>query len=130
MIVIAILYLNQIFLQVLDVASFVVRDLLPGMILFSLRERRQDRVGFASGFNDLALPEILFGVVERFEQHVLDLLVGEAVSGLNVDFSLLSAALLARRDAQYPVSVDQKLHFNTRHAGGHRRNALQIESRQ
>src|SRR6202023_3852284 len=70
-VVIAILYRNQIFLQRLDVASFVVRDLLPGMILFAFRERRQDRVGFAARFDDLPLPEIFFGVVVGFEQHVL-----------------------------------------------------------
>ncbi len=129
-IVIAILHCNESFLQRLDVAAFLARELLPGSIALFFGEHSQDRVCFAPRFNDLPLPEILFGVVERFEQHVLDLLVGEGVSGLNVDFSLLSAALLARRDAQNTIRVDQKLYFNARHAGGHRRNALQIESRQ
>src|SRR6266404_7118266 len=108
MIVIALLDCNQVFLQRLDLATFLARELLPGWIALFFGEHRQDRVGFASGFNDLPLPEILFGIVERFEQHVLDLFVGEAVTGLDIDFSLLSAALLTRRDAQNAVGVDQK----------------------
>ena len=56
--------------------------------------------------------------------------VGEAVSRLDVDFSLFAAALLARRNAQDAVGVDQEFHFDARHAGDHRRNALEIEARQ
>src|ERR1019366_9130743 len=90
---IAIRHRGKSFLQRLDVAAFLAREFLPCWTLFSLRERRQDRVCFASRLNDLPLPEILFREVERLEQHVLDLFVGESVAGLDVDFSLLSAAL-------------------------------------
>src|SRR5258708_26187301 len=106
----------------------MVRNLPPGFVLLLFRERRQDRVCFASRFNHLPLPEIFFRVVVRLEQHVLDLLVGESVTRLNIDFSLLSAALLARRDAQNAVGVDQKLYFNARHTGGPWWNTPPLES--
>ncbi len=35
-----------------------------------------------------------------------------------------------RRDAQDAVRVDLKLHLDARHAGGHRRNAAQLEARE
>src|SRR5580704_19750601 len=100
------------------------------MIVLSLHKRRQDRLRFASRFNDLTLAEIFLGVVIRLEQHVLDLFVGEAVSRLDVDFSLLPTALLSRRHAQDAIGINQKLYFNSRQAGGHRWNTLQIKSRQ
>ena len=96
MIIVVILYLNQSFLQRFDTAAFVVRELLPGVIFLRLHERRKDRVRFASRFNDLALPEIFFRVVVRLEQHAFDLLVGQAVAGLNLDLGFFPTALFAR----------------------------------
>src|ERR1700730_14024988 len=105
-IAIAILYGNQGFLQRLDLAAFLARELSPGWVVLFFREHREDRVSFASRLDNLPLPEIFFSVVVRFEQHVLDLFVGESISGLDVDFSLLPAALFARRDAQNAVGID------------------------
>src|ERR1039458_8665696 len=99
-IVVAILYLNHSFFQRLDITALLVRDLQPGMISLSLRESYQNRIGFAPCFNDLPLAEIFFREVERLEQHVLDLFVGEAIAGLDVDFSLLPTALLDRKSTR------------------------------
>src|SRR5271169_6184296 len=81
-IAIAVLYRDKSLLQRVDFAAFLVREFLPGSILLPFRERGEDGLGFASRFDYLPLAEIFFRVVERLEQHVLDLFVGEAVSGL------------------------------------------------
>ena len=101
---------------------------MPGCVC--LVERGEDGLGLVAGLDELALGEVLLGVVERFENHALDLLVGEAVAGLYFDLGFLAAALLARRDVQDAVGVDQELYFDARQAGRHRRNPFQVEARQ
>src|ERR1019366_7304387 len=78
-----------------SMAPRIDRNLLPCRTLLSFRERGQDRACFAARFDDLPLPEILFGEVERFEQHIFHLFVGETVRGLDVDFRFFSASLIA-----------------------------------
>ena len=52
--------------------------------------RGQDRVGFHARFANLTLAEILFRLLERFEDHRLHLLVGQAVGRLHVHALLLA----------------------------------------
>ncbi len=99
-------------------------------LFFAFFERGQDRCGFVAGFDDLAAAEIFFGVVEGVEDHAFDLLVGQAVAGLHLNFGFLAAALLARGDVQDAVGVDEELYFDARNSGRHRRNAFEIEARQ
>ncbi len=84
--------------------------------------------GFVARFDQLALAEIFFGVVEGIENHAFDLLVGQAVAGLDLNLSLLAAALFAGGDVEDAVGIDQEFHFDARDAGGHRGNAFQIEA--
>jgi hypothetical protein len=72
--------------------------------------------------------KVLFSVVERFKNHVLDLLVGQAVTRLHADFGSLAATLLACAHVQYPVGINEELNFNARQSSGHRRYAFQIEA--
>src|ERR1700687_5673940 len=65
-IAIAILYGNQGFLQRLNLAAFLARELSPGWVVLFFREHRQDRVSFASRLDNLPLPEIFLGIVVRF----------------------------------------------------------------
>ena len=74
--------------------------------------------------------EIGLGVLERVEQHPLDLVVGQAVGRLHLDRLLDVGPQLARRDAEDAVGVDLKLHLDARQAGRHRRNAAQLEARE
>ena len=67
----------------------------------------------------LALPEIFCRKVVGFQPHALDLLVGQAVSGLDFNLRLFTAALLPCRYLQDSVGVDEKLHFNTRQPRRH-----------
>ena len=92
--------------------------------------RENDGFGLVARLDEQARREVGFGVLERVEQHPLDLLVGQAVGRLDLDRLLDVGAQLARGDAQDAVRVDLKLHLHARHAGRHRRNAAQLEARQ
>ena len=74
--------------------------------------------------------DILLGIVEGVENHGLDLLVGEAVGRFDLDLGFLAAALLAGGDVQDAVGVDEELDLDARQAGGHGRNAFEVEAGQ
>ena len=130
LIIFALLYDIQRFLQLRDAALLLGFELRPRRTATALPERRNDRFRLVARFDDLALAEIFLGIVERLEQHALDLLIGEPVAGLHFDFGFLPAALFPRRDMQNAVRVDQEPHLDARHARSHRWHALQIETRQ
>src|ERR1700746_164239 len=98
LIIFALLYVIQRFLQLRDAAPFLWFELLPRWTATALPERRNDRFRLVARFDDLALAEIFLGIVERLEQHALDLLIGEPVAGLHFDFGFLPAGLLPLTD--------------------------------
>ena len=67
-------------------------------------------------------------MVEGVEDHGFDLLVGEAVGGLDFDLGLLAAALFARADVEDAVGVDEEFDFDAGQAGDHGRNAFEVEA--
>ena len=92
--------------------------------------RLDDRLGFVARVDQQARGEVGLGVLERVEQHPLDLVVGQPVRRLHLDRLLDVGAQLARGDAEDAVGVDLELHLDARQAGRHRRNAAQLEARQ
>src|ERR1700692_5060125 len=102
----------------------------PSRALLSFIERGENGRSLVACFNDLALPEIFLRAVERIQDHALDLFVGKAVAGLNLNFRFLAAPLLARRNVQNAVSVDEKFDLDARHSRSHRRNTLQVKTRE
>ena len=89
----------------------------------------EDGLGFVFCFDDLALLDVFFGVIERGEDHVFDLLVGEAVGGFDFDLGGFAAALLAGGDVEDAVGVDEEFDFDAREAGDHWRYSLQVKTR-
>ena len=71
----------------------------------------QDRVGVDARLAQLALADVVLGVVDRLLEHALDLLVGETVRRLHLDRALAPGAQVGRRDAQDAVRVDQERHL-------------------
>ena len=61
----------------------------------TLLDFRENRLGFVARFDEEALGEVFFGVIEGVKDHGLDLFVGESVGGLDFDFGSQAAALLA-----------------------------------
>ncbi len=102
-----------------DLLLFVGGELSPGRTLLAFFEGGEDGLRFVARFDELALAKIFFRIVERIENHALDLLVGQAVAGLDLNFGFFAAALLARGNVQDAVGVDQEFHFDARNAGGH-----------
>jgi hypothetical protein len=91
--------------------------------------RQQDVVGLNSRFDDLAFVKVFLCMIERSNNHVFNLSVGQAVGWLHFDLCFLAAALLARADVQYAIGVDQEFHFNARQSCRHGWNAFQIKAR-
>ena len=79
------------------------------------------RLGLVARLDQQARREVGLGVLERIEQHALDLLVGQAVRRLHFDRLLDVGAQLVRGDAQDAVGVDLELHL--RRAAGRRASA-------
>ena len=69
-------------------------------------------------------------MIDGVDEHLLDGVVIEAVRGLHLDRLFDAGAILAGMDGQQAVGIDAERHLQTRHAGGHRRDALQREARQ
>ena len=69
-------------------------------------------------------------MLERLEEHPLNLLVCQSIRWLDLDRLLDIGAQLACRHTQDAVGVDLKLNLHAGHAGGHRRNAAELETRQ
>ena len=113
-----------------DLLFFVGGERAPGRALLAFFERGENRRGFGARFDQLAVAEIFFRVVERVEDHAFDLLVGQAVAGLDLNLGFFAAALLARGNVENAVGVDQEFYFDARNAGGHGRNAFEIEAGQ
>ena len=83
--------------QLVDVVTLLRLDnCSPGGVLASLFQRGQDGLRLVARLDHLPLAEIFLGMVERLEDHGLDLLVGQAIAGLHLDLGFLAAALLAR----------------------------------
>src|SRR5581483_4365977 len=95
LIIIGIVHLAQRLLQLGDPVALVARELRPGRALPRLLQSRQNGLRLVSRFDQLPPAEIFLGVIERFQDHVLDLLVSQAVAGLHLDLRFLAAALLA-----------------------------------
>ena len=89
-----------------------------------------DRLGFVARLDEQPRREVGLRVLERVEQHALDLLVGQAVGRLHLDRLLDVGAQLVRGDAQDAVGVDLELHLHARQAGRHRRDAAELEARE
>jgi hypothetical protein len=76
-------------------------------------------------------PHVGLGGGKALLQHAGDLLVGQAVAGLDVDARLHAAALLAARtDAQQAVGIDGEGDADAGRTGRHGRDAAQLEARQ
>src|ERR1700685_176643 len=103
--------------------SFIAGKLAQRWTLLAFFECSQNRFSFVARFDYLALAKVFFGIVERIENHSLDLIVGQSVAGLHFDLGFLAAALFARRDVQNAVGVDQELDLNARHSRSHGRNS-------
>ena len=102
--------------------------MLPRRVLRRALDGGKNRVRFVARFDEQALGEIFFGMIEGVENHALDLLVGQSIGRLHFDLRRFTAALLTCGDLQNAVGIDQELHFDARQAGAHRRNAFQIEA--
>ena len=103
-------------------------ELLPGCVGAAFFDGGEDGLGFVFGFDDLALLDVFFGVVEGGEDHVFDLLVGEAVGGFDFDLGCFAAALLAGGDVEDAVGVDEEFDFDAGQAGDHGRDAFEVEA--
>ena len=112
----------------LDVFDFIGGELLPALVLLALGDSFEDGGGFVLGLDDLAFVQVVFGVVEAVEDHGFDLVVGEAVAGLDVDCRGLTAALFACRDLEDAVGIDEELDLDAGHAGGHGRDVFEVEA--
>ena len=102
-------------------------QLVPRRILRSPRHRRENRIRLVARFDEKASRKILLGMVERIENHVFDLLIGEPIRRLHLNLRGLSTALLARGDVQNAVGVDEETHLDARQPRRHGRNAFQVE---
>ena len=69
-------------------------------------------------------------MLERVDEHLLDLVVCESVGRFHFDRLLDVGPQFGRRDAENAVGVDLKLHLDARHARGHGRDAPQPKTRQ
>src|SRR5438270_11323786 len=98
-----------------------VSEMFPCRRLLSFFQSGHDVLSLIASFNDLALAEIFFGVVEGIENHGFDLLVGQSVSRFDLYLGFASAALFARGDVEYSICVDEEADFDTRKSCGHGR---------
>src|SRR6267378_3204174 len=120
----------QLFFVLRNYRDFLRAQHLPCGVAAAFFEGQYHVFSLVAGLDDLALAKVLFGVVERIENHLLNLIVREPVGGLHFDFGFLAAALLFGADMQNSVGVDQELYLDARQARRHGRNALQIEAGQ
>src|SRR5712692_5062984 len=93
------------------------------------RGRGQDGFGFRARLDDLALSEILLGILDGFFEHALDFRIVDAVARLNFNRVLLAVAEICRGNLQDAIGVDQKFYFNARQSGGSWRHS-QHETRE
>jgi len=91
---------------------------------------QRQALGLDTGFGQRAAVHVAFGLGEAFAQHVRHLVVAQAVARLDDDGGFDTAALLAGADGQQAVGVHLEGHADARRAGGHRRNAPQLETRE
>ena len=101
---------------------------MPCRTFAALFHGKQNIVSFNSCFDDLPFAEVFLCVIERSKDHVLHLLIGEAVGWLHLDLRLFAAALLTRAHVQNAIGIDEEPHLNARHARRHRGNAFEIEA--
>ena len=106
----------------------LARQLLPRWASRRALDRRKNRLRFVAGLDQKALGKVLFGVVERIENHALDLLVGQSVRRLHFNLRRQPAALFPSRYLQNAVGVDQEVDLDARQSGAHGRNASQVEA--
>src|SRR5579871_5704947 len=95
-----------------DRSLLFTAQLLPGGIPRSTFDGGENSLRLVACFNEQALGEVIFGVVEGVKNHALDLLIGEAVGRFYFNLRLLAAALFARGYLQDSVCVDEKLDFD------------------
>ena len=75
-----------------------------------------------------SLAKVLLRVIERRNDHLLHLFIGQAICWLHFDLRFLAAALFESADVQDAIRVDEEFHLDARHSCGHRRYSFQIES--
>src|SRR5437763_7708228 len=83
LIVIFVLHRPERLFQFIDLLALSAGELLPCFALTPFLKRAQDRVGLVASLNHLALTEIFFGVIERVENHALNLVIRESIARLD-----------------------------------------------
>jgi hypothetical protein len=114
--------------------------LLDGLALTGIqqigvgRERLLGRVNDAAalhaGLRQATLLEVFLAVVERIDEHLLDLLVREAVTRLHLHALLYARRQLSSAHLEQRVFIDVEAHLQASLACGQRRDALQGEARE
>ncbi|EIM04174.1 putative NAD-specific glutamate dehydrogenase [Rhodanobacter denitrificans] len=124
--VVAILDLLQIGQCTLDAAELVGRH-LAAVFLQRTAGRVHQLIGLVAGGDQLVELLVLFLVRLGVGDHPLDLFLGQARTGLDLDLLFLAGLLVLGRHMQDAVGVDVEGDLDLRHAARRRLDALQVE---
>src|SRR5690606_12947576 len=110
----------------LDATDHIARDLVA-VVLDRAAGAVHQGIGLVAGADQLVELLVVLAVRLGVGDHPLDLVVGQAGAGLDLDLLLLAGLLVLGGDVDDAVGVDVERHFNLRHAARRGIDAGKVE---
>src|SRR5436305_2100538 len=89
----------------IDLLPLIIAEVGIGVALLGLLGSGENRIRLNAGFENLPRFEIRLRVLNRLQDALLDLFIGEAVGGLHLDGLLPASARVTGGDVQDAISI-------------------------